>query len=82
MPELDMFRNDYVNPHGLTPQQVADICGVSVSTVYAWISRREIASSKFGNSRFISYQQIQDMYLKRRTGEFVDRRYANGPIRS
>lgn len=79
--ELSM--NQFFNGHekAFTPTQVAYICGVSVSTVYAWISRREIASVKCGTSRFITYRQIQEMYGNRRTSDFVDRTYADRPKR-
>jgi excisionase family DNA binding protein len=58
-----------------TPTQVAKICGVKPSTVYAWISRKEISAFKIGANRYISLRQIQDFYLNRGNPHYVDRRY-------
>ena len=64
-----------------TPSEVAQICGVKVGTVHAWISRREIGSVKFGRRRFITLLQIQELYKNRQTSDFIDRTYAEGPKR-
>jgi len=66
---------------GLTPEQVANKLGVKRSTVYAWISRGEMRANKVGYQRLITQQQIEDFFLRRRTGEYVDMTYANGPVR-
>jgi hypothetical protein len=74
--------SQFERPPGLTPEQLARKLGVKRSTIYAWISRGEIRANKVGSSRFITQQQLDDFYLKRTTGEYVDMTYANGPVRS
>jgi excisionase family DNA binding protein len=44
----------------LTPAQVAQRMGVTRETVYSQISRGTLQSYKFGRSRRISEQQIND----------------------
>jgi excisionase family DNA binding protein len=62
--------------HIYTPAQVADILGMKTSSIYALISRHEIASSKVGRSRFISVNQL-DTYLRNRGNkDVVDCTYA------
>ena len=68
-------------PMSYSPKEVGIICGVKTGTVHAWISRKEIRAIKVGHLRFISSQAIRDMYLQRKTGEYVDHTYANGPVR-
>lgn len=60
----------------LTPKEVADRCGVKVSTVHAWISRKEINSIRIGRRRFMCEEDIYDLYARRRNSEYVDMRYA------
>ena len=48
-----------------TPSQVARLLGVKPSTVYAWISRNEIHSTKVGYSRFISNFNIENFQASR-----------------
>jgi excisionase family DNA binding protein len=55
--------------------------GVKTSTVHAWISRKEIRAIKVGHRRYMNMQNIKEFLERRRTGEFVDYTYANGPIR-
>jgi len=74
--------SQFERPPGLTPQQLAQKLGVKRSTVYAWISRGELHANKLGSSRFITTQQLDEFYLRRTTGEYVDMTYANGPVRS
>lgn len=50
---------------GLTPRQVADQLGVTPSTVYAMISRKEIGSIKRGRSRFITHEHIAQFHQRR-----------------
>ena len=66
---------------GLTPRQVAAQLGVTESTVYSWISRGYMKANKVGRNRYISSRQISDFFIQRRTGEYVDMTYANGPVR-
>jgi excisionase family DNA binding protein len=65
-----------------TPVQVAKMLGVKPTTVYAWLSRKEMRANKVGHNRYISHQQIVDFFNQRKTGEYVDMTYANGPVRS
>ena len=52
------------------------MCGVKPVTVRAWISRREIASTKVNNRRYISERQITDFYRNRGNNDYVDHTYA------
>ena len=38
-------------------------------------------ANKVGRRRYISERQISEFYLQRKTGEYVDMTYANGPVR-
>ena len=69
-----------VSPY--TPTQVAKMLGVKTSTVYAWLSRKEMRGSKIGHRRFITDQEIKEFFLHRRTGEYVDYTYARGPVKN
>lgn len=73
--------NGQFSPQYLTPEQVAQRLGVSTSTVYAWISRNEIKSSKFNRRRFFTEEQISNFQQNRGHSDYVDYRYANGPIK-
>jgi len=64
-----------------TPEEVAKMCGVKTSTVYAWISRREITAIKVGRRRYITEESIRDMYAYRRGTEYVDYRYSTRQTR-
>lgn len=63
-----------------TPSEVALKLGVTPSTVYAWISRGEMRANKVGHKRYVTQQQINEFFLRRKTGEYVDYTYANGPV--
>jgi excisionase family DNA binding protein len=79
--DMNIFQSERLAPvPGLTPKQVAKQLGVTESTIYSWISRGYMRANKVGRNRFISQSQIQDFYLQRKTGEYVDMTYANGPI--
>lgn len=73
--------SQFERPPGLTPEQLARKLGVKRSTIYAWISRGELRANKVGSSRFITPKQLEEFYLKRATGEYVDMTYANGPVK-
>jgi excisionase family DNA binding protein len=76
-----MTYQPHLVPPSFTPAQVAQMLGVKTSTVYAWLSRNEMQANKVGHSRLITQQQIKEFYLRRKTGEYVDYTYANGPVR-
>jgi len=65
-----------------TPIQVAKMLGVKPTTVYAWISRKELRANKIGHNRFITRQQIIEFLNKRSSGDYVDMTYAHGPVSS
>ena len=69
------------NQRTFTVPEVAKMLGVKQSTVRAWISRKEMRAYKVDNRRYITQQQIADFYYQRKTGDYVDMTYANGPIR-
>ena len=73
---------DRPSPPGYTSKEVAAMLGVKPSTVRAWLSRKEMQSLKSDNRRYITKQQIQNFYIQRGSGEYVDTTYANGPVRS
>jgi len=79
---MTLFQDaSYIPVPGLTPKQVAKQLGVTESTIYSWISRGYMRANKVGRKRFISQRQIADFYLQKKSGEYVDMTYANGPVR-
>jgi excisionase family DNA binding protein len=66
-------------PNSFTPLEIAEKLGVKQSTVYAWLSRKELHANKVGNRRFISSMQLKAFTDQRTTGEYIDYTYANGP---
>ena len=67
---------DYRPPSAFTPCEVAKMLGVKPSTVYAWLSRKELRGDKVGRNRFITQQQLKEFSDYRATGEYVDYTYA------
>ena len=60
--------------YGLTtysPQQVAELLGYKVNSVYALLSRKELLASRVGRRRLISQEQLNAFLNKRKNGEFV-----------
>jgi excisionase family DNA binding protein len=53
-----------------TPQQIADLLGYKVSSIYALLSRKELQASTVGRSRIISQEQLND-FLHHRKGSDV-----------
>ena len=70
-----------LQPVSYTPNEVAQMLGVKASTVHAWLSRKEMRAIKVGHRRYITLQNIKDFREQRKTGEYVDYTYANGPVR-
>jgi len=64
-----------------TPAQVGIICGVKPSTVYAWLSRKELRGQKVGHRRYVTPQQLREFQEQRKNGDYIDYTYANGPLR-
>lgn len=73
--QKEIMNNVYMS-EAFTIQEVAKMCGVKPVTVRAWISRREIASTKVNNRRYISERQITDFYRNRGNDDYVDHTYA------
>ena len=72
-----------MNPsNAYTPNEIAQMVGVKPSTVYAWLSRKELRSYKHGRSRYITREHLQEFYQRRSSGEYIDLTYADGPVRS
>ena len=67
---------DHRPPNAFTPCAVAVMLGVKPSTVYAWLSRKELRGNKIGRNRFITQQQLKEFSDHRATGEYVDYTYA------
>jgi excisionase family DNA binding protein len=70
-----------LQPVSYTPNEVAQMLGVKPSTVHAWLSRKEMRAVKVGHRRYITLQNIKEFREQRKTGEYVDYTYANGPVR-
>jgi excisionase family DNA binding protein len=54
-----------------TPQQVADLLGYKVSSIYAFISRKELLASKIGRSREISRDQLNEFIASKKSLDAV-----------
>jgi excisionase family DNA binding protein len=67
-------------PNSYTPKELAQMVGVKPSTVYAWLSRKEIRGYKYGRNRYIDREHLREFYERRSTGEVIDLTYAKGPI--
>jgi excisionase family DNA binding protein len=62
--------------NNLTPAQAAEILGMKTSSIYALISRHELAANKVGRSRFISLAQLETYIHNRGNKDVVDYTYA------
>ena len=58
-------------PISYTPQEVADLLGYQVSSIYAFISRRELSSSKHGRYRRISKDQLNAFITSKKSLDLV-----------
>ena len=47
-----------------SPQELADLLGYKVGSIYALISRNELSASKSGRRRYISQEQL-NLFLQR-----------------
>lgn len=54
--------------------------GVKPSTVYAWLSRKELTANKVGHNRYITNHQLKAFNDVRNKTEYIDRTYQNGPV--
>jgi len=55
-----------------TPSEVANALGVKVSTVYPWISRKELLANRRGRNREISDIQLASFLTTRRFNVVID----------
>ena len=62
--------------NNLTPAEVAEILGMKTSSIYALISRHELAANKVGRSRFITPSQLDTYMRNRGNKDVVDYTYA------
>jgi excisionase family DNA binding protein len=60
----------------LTPAQAAEILGMKTSSIYALISRHELAAEKVGRSRYISLSQLEAYIRNRGSKDVIDYTYA------
>jgi excisionase family DNA binding protein len=47
-------------PASLSPQQVADACGVTRRTVYNWVENEELRTNRVGNRHRITEKQLAE----------------------
>lgn len=57
-------------PESYTPSELAEILKVKTSTIYAWISRGELQSTRTGYSRSITKAQLQNFIISRDSGKY------------
>jgi len=62
--------------NNLTPAQAAELLGMKTSSVYALISRHELAANKVGRSRYISIAQLEAYIKNRGSKDGIDYTYA------
>jgi excisionase family DNA binding protein len=62
--------------NNLTPAEAAEILGMKTSSIYALISRHELAANKVGRNRYISLSQLQAYINERGNKDVVDYTYA------
>jgi excisionase family DNA binding protein len=62
--------------NNLTPAQAAEILGMKTSSIYALISRHELAAEKVGRSRYISLSQLEAYMKHRGNRDVIDYTYA------
>lgn len=60
-----MKMNESQRVTSYSPQQVADLLGYKVASIYALLSRREMEAQTVGRSRVISQEQLNN-FLQRR----------------
>jgi excisionase family DNA binding protein len=65
-----------MEPTTYTPAQAAEILGMKTSSVYALISRHELAANKVGRSRYISISQLEAYLKNRGSKDVIDYTYA------
>ena len=57
--------DEYITTENYTPQQLADLLGFKVGSIYALLSRNELSAFRIGRNRFITQDQL-NAYLTRR----------------
>ena len=54
-----------------SPQQVADLLGYKVSSIYAFLSRKELQASTIGRNRVISQEQLNNFLHQKKSLDVV-----------
>lgn len=57
-----------------TPNQIASMLGLKVSTIYALISQGKLKTNKTGSRRFVTRNQLDAYLINRRTLKMSDGR--------
>ena len=63
--------NEFNNNRRYTPQQVADQLGFKVASIYAMLSRNEMAALKIGRNRVITQDQLNAYLTRRKSSDAV-----------
>jgi excisionase family DNA binding protein len=63
--------NEINNNKRYTPQQVADQLGFKVASIYALLSRHELAALKVGRNRVITQEQLNAYLARRKSSDAV-----------
>jgi len=63
--------NDFSNNRKYTPQQVADQLGFKVASIYALLSRKQLAALKVGRNRVITQEQLNTYLAHRKSTDAV-----------
>ena len=63
--------NEFNNNRRYTPRQVADQLGFKVASIYALLSRHELAALKVGRNRVITQEQLNDYLARRKSSDAV-----------
>ena len=62
--------------NNLTHAEAAEILGMKTSSIYALISRTELAAEKVGRSRYISLSQLEAYIRNRGSRHVIDYTYS------
>ena len=63
--------NEMQRQTNYTPQQVADLLGYKVTSIYALLSRKEMLASRVGQKRVISQDQLNEYLTRSRRNDVV-----------
>jgi excisionase family DNA binding protein len=63
--------DDFKTNARYTPQQVADQLGFKVTSIYALLSRNEMAALRIGRNRVITQDQLNAYLIRRKSSDAV-----------